>query len=200
MTPVSIAIAVALFLATIYAYLVFPVWVAIVCAKSTAASKRAKTLWLIVCIVLAPVGSWAYCIFTPQRWPFRVTAWLSLAGTIALVWFVTAFTNAEADAVREHVEAVAPRLQRAQMAISPSPRAAITGALDTLRREIHGGVLSFRKTDAASAVVDLLDAFLQDGRLTPAECDEWLARFKSRRVLDAGALERRVQAAGRDST
>jgi hypothetical protein len=195
MTPVSIAIALALFSATVYAYLVFPVWVAIVCAKSAAPSKRAKTLWLIACIVLAPLGSWAYCIFTPQRRLFRVTAWLSLAGTIALMWFVTAFTNAEADAVREHLEALAPRLQRAQMAISASPRAEITGALDTLRREIHGGMLSFRRTDAASAVVDLLDVYLQDGRLTPAECEDWLARFKSRRVLDAGALERRVQAA-----
>jgi hypothetical protein len=194
-TPVSIAIAVALFSGAIYAYLVFPVWVAVACAKSDATSRRAKTLWLIACIVLAPVGTWAYCIFTPHRWPFRVTAWLSLAGTIALVWFVTAFTTAEADAVRMHLDAVAPRLERAQMPTSPSPRADITGALDTLRHEIHGGVLSFRNTDAASAVVDLLDMYLQDGRLTQGECEDWLARFRSRHILDAGALERRVQAA-----
>lgn len=195
MTPVSIAIALALFLGAIYAYLVFPVWVAIVCAKSQSTSKRAKTLWLIACIVFAPVGSWAYCIFAPHRWPFRVTAWLSLAATIALVWFVTAFTNGEADAVRAHIDAVTPRLERAQMPTSPSPRADIKGALDTLRHEIHGGVLSFRRTDAASAVVDLLDVFLEDGRLTPGECEDWLARFRSRGLLDAGALERRVQAA-----
>ena len=195
MTPASVVIALAIFLAAIYAYLVFPVWVAIVCAKSAATNKRAKTLWLVACIVFAPVGSWAYSIFTPQRWPFRVTAWLSLAGTIALVWFVTAFTNAEADAVRAHLDAVAPRLELAQMPTTPSPRADIRGALDTLRHEIHGGVLSFRQTDAASAVVDLLDVFLQDGRLTPGECEDWLARFRSRRLLDAGALERRAQAA-----
>jgi hypothetical protein len=198
-TPASIAIVVAFLSVAIYAYLVFPVWVAVVCANSSTTGRRAKTLWLVACIVLAPVGSWAYCLFTPQRWHFRLTAWLSLAGTIALVWFVTAYTITEADAIREHIDELMPRVTRAQMPLDGSQRMEIAADLGALRDEVHGGVLAFRRTDAASAVVDLLDLYLQDGRLTPGECEDWIARFKSRRELNAGALERRVQAATRDS-
>lgn len=200
MTPAILAIVVAFLAAVLYAYVVFPVWVAVACATETALSKRAKTLWLIACIVLAPVGSWAYCMFTPVRRHFRVTAWLSLAGTVALVWFVTDYTFAAAAELRQRVNEMGPRVQRVQMPVESARRAEISEDLLTMRDEIRGGVLAFKHNDAISAVLDLLELYLNDGRLTAAESEDWAERFDSRRVLDAGALERKVQAAWGDST
>ena len=199
MTPAVIAIVVAFFAAALYAYVVFPVWVAVACATETALSKRAKTLWLIACIVLAPVGSWAYCMLTPVRRHFRVTAWLSLAGTVALAWFVTDFTFAAAAELRLRISELGPRVQRVQMAVDGARRAEISENLLTMRDEVRGGVLAFKHNDAISAALDLLDLYMIDGRLTATESEDWTERFKTRRVLDAGALERKVQAALGDS-
>ena len=199
MTGTSITIVVVFLLVTGYAYLVFPVWVAIECASSPAFSTRTKTLWFIACVVFAPVGSWAFCILTPQRRHFRVTSWISLAGTIALVWFVTQYTITEAGLLRERISAMAARVRTAQMDPDGVQRAIIMADLDTLKSETHGGVLAFKQNAAAAAIVDLLEVDARDGHITLFEAEEWVEQFKSRQTLGAAALARRVQAGTGDS-
>ena len=83
MTFVELAVALLFVGAAFYLLLVFPIAVVVSCLTSTTLSRSERVWWVIATTIAAPIGTWAYCFFTPQDPRTRMTAWMSMAAGFA---------------------------------------------------------------------------------------------------------------------
>ncbi len=198
----SFAIAILALVAVGYTCVWFPLSVAKACYRSPALSPSARTAWMVVIVVLFPLGSWIYALVGDTSRRTRVIAAVCLGSVSVLVWYGSHFVTAKLEALRAHADTARGDVERPEVIASDDCRATIAAGLPQLRGEVSGSLFSLDRTAEVVHLLRRLDTSLADRRLTPSECDQWNAEFRDRASSQGGGIDRALRVAliltGRD--
>ena len=180
----------------LFACLLLPLWILIHCAISTL-STRAKALWIIVMLLVWPIGSWVYGFFVSKkrlfRWSAGVSFFLFLILAAGLVMGLPiVFKEGEKRGSRVMLQS-----ERLSMSdVSQEDRGKLNTALETLQGETsaRGNWLSrYKALERATNLYDLFDLYAEDNQLTAAEYRDWMGTYNMRNLVDQDALEEHMR-------
>ena len=180
-----------LFLAMLFLFLVFPLWMMIDCVISKERKIISKVLWVIFILLSWVLGSLAYGLFGSRK---VFIQWLS--GIIFAVGFLSIFLFVNFLYQTSHMVASDSIKRAATLQAGDLTQERIDqmkNNLLILRQELNDAkgfkaIYFIKDTYKDLMLHQIFILMMKDGQIQSIEYDEWTERFDHRRQLDAKKL------------
>jgi len=191
----SVALAILLIGAILYACGVLPLWIAYHCARARTLSAGERGLWMALILVLFPFGSWLYAMVRPAPRLMRASAWASVVCAVVATLQLMRLSSSAAETVRADIERTIIAVSQPAVRSDEANRAGIKAALVSLEAGVTTSLLHWDRNATAADLADLARADLADSTLTGAEYDHWKRRFDARNAQPGGFVGRTIASA-----
>lgn len=182
----------------IFCILIYPIWLLVHCAISPDRSKKSKAIWIVFMILVWPIAGLLYGLFGSKRKAFQWFSGIIFALAIATLGVIYSFTDTMGKmpimAKQWATQIITKMDQMDTSGLSSSDLTQLKADLSVLSDEI---TISFSKAKMvkvsnALRLIQLFDIFTKDNKITMDEYSDWLAKFKSREMIDMKAFEKYI--------
>ena len=196
MTNVAVLLTVlALGIAVLFVLLIFPIWALVHCAVSPGLNGTSKAVWIVVMLLVWPIGAFLYGLFASQQRALRWCGGVSLAlvtGLLAAVVvgmpYILQYTDREMSATIQRLDQL--RMPEA----SQEQRAQLKQGLQTLQNELQGNwILQRDRVGRVMTLYQLFSVYIEDHELSLPEYTDWMDKYRSRQLLDQEELRRYIR-------
>ena len=175
----TIALSCLLIFILLFGGMIFPVWAIVSCVTSENRTKKSKAIWLIVMLLIWPMGSWIYGLFASQRRLFKIFSIILIVGMISVEFFQynpvihrylsIFYTKNLTISDVEHMDL---------SQLSVQEQANLKTALIQVLTDRSKGFKDFKKFYRGSYLMSLLKYTSSDAIISSLEYREWMKKFE----------------------
>jgi len=178
-----------------FTILIYPIWLLIHCALSENRSTKSKVIWIILMLLAWPFTAIVYGLFGSKRRLFQWLSGIIIGVAIAVFIGFSIFMAKIPQIARQEISNTIAAIDRLDTTgISESELKELKLNMMVLGDEMRM-MYSRSSVEKVAKDINLMKLFyiyIKDNRISMDEYSDWVAKYKSREMLDRKALEKYI--------
>jgi hypothetical protein len=174
-----------------FSFIVFPLWTLIDCLKHKELPTQGKILWVIALFLFCPFASIGYAFIAQEKLLLKKLAGMSVLATLSI--FTLAVVFALFFMPRQFDETLVQLEQLESTHLNKVELINLKHQIKTLQLDSQGSWAQMEKKIVSWDLLELMEFYLSDQKLSPEEYRDFSGKFENRQNLNPKILKREVK-------
>jgi ABC-type multidrug transport system permease subunit len=174
--------------------LILPVWLFVHCMIAEHRGAFAKVIWALLMLCSFPLGPYVFGLLASRHWGFRFVSFVMVSAFAALITAGVLLMPYMQETSQGAIEYLTDHIAEIDTDdLTPIDQTQVTAALDILKAEMGGGWSQLKDQLVNMELIEMLQVYTGDAKLSAAEMKDWLGKVDARKLLDRQELQSYIE-------